>query len=134
MLMLTMLKRVTALFFILILAGHVWAGVCGCLEMRGHRTGKVSCCKKKKAQPTVRAKNCCDAVCTAPMGERSPRSQGEATVKVPAPVTAAVAKLIVSLDWKPRLARAALPLPETPEPRLSTHSPDIYLQNHAFLI
>ena len=134
MLMQSMLKRVTALFFILILAGHVWAGVCGCLEMRGHQAGKVSCCKKKKAKPAVRAKNCCDAVCTAPMGERSPRSPGEATVKVPAPVTAAVEKLIVSLGWKPRLARAPLAPEVAVSSRPLFHPPDIYLQNHAFLI
>lgn len=137
MLNLSMLRRIAALFFIFVLAGHVWAGVCGCLG-GGPSGGKsVSCCKKKKMKSAaVKAKNCCAAMCSARSGSRTPAAPAEAGVKISAPVLAAVEKLIGSLGWQPSPARRQMLAPPVRQSRAAPlfAPPDLYLQNHAFLI
>lgn len=56
----SMTKRFFSALFILILAGSVWAGVCGCAGGGG---AKMKCCKKSSAQKAMGKKRCCGSVC-----------------------------------------------------------------------
>jgi hypothetical protein len=129
-------KRLVPLFFIFVLAAQVWAGVCGCFEDEKNSHSKMSCCKRaKSAQASVSAKPCCDTACGESTENKSPRLPSDSGMKIPTPVLAAVEKLIVSFDLKPNYS----PLPKiskrgTVACSILTRPPDLYLQNHAFLI
>lgn len=56
----SMYRRIASALFILILAGSVWASVCGCGDSTGPR---MKCCKKSSAQKTMGKKQCCGTVC-----------------------------------------------------------------------
>ena len=130
-----MLKRLVALFFIFALAGQVLAGVCACLDGNGAGREKKSCCPLKKAKKSsVSKKNCCDANCVK-KSDSMPRSQSESPVKIPLMVRKAVEKFVVSLagglsstEFAPEPKRFLQTSPQLANP------PDLYLQNHAFLI
>lgn len=133
-----MLKRFAALLFVIALAGQVWAGVCLCLkggEDDAH-AAMMSCCKREKADTTVMsAKSCCDRPCGESDGNELPRSASDTSFKIPAPVLSAVEKLIAPLRRSPNFA-ARLPISKRSgdAPLQLSHPPDLYLQNHAFLI
>lgn len=130
-----MLQRLVALFFILALAGQVLASVCACLEEKSAGHAKMSCClRKKKTQPVMKKKSCCDAPCGETSGSL-PRSHTESPFKIPVIVRKAVEELIGAPV--PRMDREAF-VPEAGRvaeltPNLS-RTPIIYLKNHAFLI
>ena len=133
---LAMLKRLTALFFIFALAGQVLAGVCVCLDGKGAGKVKTSCCPLKKAKKnSVSKKTCCDSTCVK-KGENFPRSQSESPVKIPLMVRKAVEKFVASLDER-FVSTEFAPQPKgilQSSPRKPANPPDLYLQNHAFLI
>jgi hypothetical protein len=131
-----MLKRFAAFLFILALTGPVWAGVCFCLGGEEDAHAKMSCCKREKVEATsVSASACCDTPCGENGGSKMPRSQTDSSVKIPAPVLAAVEKFINSLNRRPNYA-APRPVPKRAgdAPLQLSHPPNLYLQNHAFLI
>ena len=129
-----MLKRLTALFFTLALAGQVMAGVCMCLDEKGGGKAKMSCClKKKSVRTSISKKSCCDSLC-GQTGNTLPRSHSESVVKIPVVVRKAVEKLIISLDARSKSAML-LPVLKTTENASPLFKPPIlYLKNHAFLI
>lgn len=139
-----MLKRLAALLFIFVLAAQVLAGVCVCLDGdagggKDDSHAKMSCCKRQKSvRASVSPTACCDAPCGAPAGNGNnlPRSQSESSVKIPAPVLAAVEKLIISLNFRPTRGNAQPLISKRAgeTPLKSAHPPNLYLQNHAFLI
>jgi hypothetical protein len=132
-----MLKRLFALVFIFVLGGQVWAGVCLCWqgsEEGGH--AKMSCCKKEKVQaPSISAKTSCDSPCGTPTNDRLPRSQSDASIKVPLPVLSAVEKFVNALPVRANFEAPPLISKRSGDlPLQLSHSPDLYLQNHSFLI
>lgn len=130
-----MLKRLTALFFILALAGQVLAGVCMCLDEKGGGKAKMSCCLKKKSiQNSISKKSCCDSLC-GQTSDTFPRSHSESGVKIPVVVRKAVEKLVISLDTRSKSAMFSpvLKTTENASPLLFK-PPILYLKNHAFLI
>lgn len=130
-----MLKKFAAFVFVIVLTGQVWAGVCICIGGEEDSHAKMSCCKKDKVEAnSIAAKSCCDSPCGESGRDKLPRSQTDSAVKIPAPVLAAVEKLINSLA-KPNYA-APLDIPKRAgdAPLRFSHPPDLYLQNHAFLI
>jgi hypothetical protein len=137
-----MLKRLAALLFIFVLAGQVLSGVCVCLEGIGDESdphAKMACCKREKSVGTsVSAVACCDAPCGSEGSDRSkfPGSQSESNVKIPAPVLAAVEKFINLLSGLPPnyASPPAIPKRAGKPPLRLSHPPNLYLQNHAFLI
>jgi len=131
-----MLKRTAAIFFILVVAGQAWAGVCGCLKSEvqaGH-----SCCKKKSKSetPSISPKGCCDQHCFWTATETNPRSQSDKAAtdlgtKIKAePIDRAV--------WAFRSVSVVPPAPSPPflnhRLRYSRPPDDLYLRNHSFLI
>ena len=64
-----MVKRLAAFLFILVIAGQVSAGVCGCVGGKGRSVH--SCCKRGKvAGDTIRNKGCCEAECIGRQSDR----------------------------------------------------------------
>jgi hypothetical protein len=126
-----MWKRFTALLFILMLGGQVWAGVCGCLENGAPR---MKCCKKKqKAEgDSMSRTQCCDSACGILAHDRLPRSQADAAFKLPVVADA----IRVAFDFRPRSAFRAAPVsrPNLAVPSRLSRPPDLYLRNHSFLI
>jgi hypothetical protein len=132
-----MLKRLFAILFIIALTGQVWAGVCLCLDTGEEDAhAKMSCCKREKAQANqVSARPCCDEPCGETNGNKLPFSPSESNNKIPAPVLNAIEKFINSFNRKPNYTAPLIISKRSGDRRLQlSHSPDFYLQNHAFLI
>lgn len=128
-----MLRRFAALFFILILGGQVWAGVCGCFD--NGRTPRMKCClkKSKEKRDTVSRTKCCDGPCGIPSSDRTTRSSAEAGIKLPA-----IAEVpAVRFEFLPPVRTNSRPMVvavSTKDPSRLSRPPDIYLRNHSFLI
>src|SRR5947209_20214456 len=77
-----MLKRLTAILFIFVMAGQISAGVCGCLG--GDSRPQHSCCERKKSVgDALRRKGCCDDNdCSIRQSERLPQDRTNATARV----------------------------------------------------
>jgi hypothetical protein len=133
-----MLKKFAALIFVFVLAGQVWASVCLCLEGIGGEdsNAKMSCCEREKFEAnSVSAKACCDAPCGENGSQKMPRSQADSSTKISAPVLSAVEKLVNSFNLQiGRKAFQPIPKRKGDVALQSANPPEIYLQNHAFLI
>jgi len=128
-----MLKRLTAIFFIFLIAGQVSAGVCGCLG-DGDRP-QHSCCKhERSASDALRRKGCCDNDCAMSQSERVPQDRTITAFKItskaiPEP---AIPKLenFVPVE-SPSFASSIAAV----DHRLKySRPPELYLRHHAFLI
>lgn len=126
-----MWKRLTALLFIIFLAGQVWAGVCGCMQsgMKG-----MACCKHKKAKgDSMRRTDCCDGPCGMRTSDRQPRVFGDVSVHVQPKASLPQAEI----DFRPRAAAPygfvfiAGPLRV---PAQLSRPPNLYLQYRSLLI
>jgi hypothetical protein len=128
-----MVKRLTAFLFILVIAGQVSAGVCGCIG--GESKPQHSCCKRaKKAVDSISKKSCCDTDCAARQSDRPVQDR-----------TASQAKLQSQTSDEPREALPftfertaiirAVPVTHFTNHRLKyARPPELYLRHHAFLI
>lgn len=67
-----MLKRISASLFIVLLAGQVWAGVCGCVS--DAKSG-MNCCKRSRSETKMRGRSCCGDSCGMKAQSNPPRSQ-----------------------------------------------------------
>ena len=128
-----MLKRLTAIFFIFLIAGQVSAGVCGCLSDVSQP--QHSCCRhKRSANDAVRRKGCCDNDCAMSQSERLPQDRTitsfEITSKAVAqPLTPKVENFTAVAV--PNMAFAVT----AGDHRLKySRPPELYLRHHAFLI
>jgi hypothetical protein len=130
-----MFKRFAVLFFILVVAGQAWAGICGCLNTQAQPSH--SCCKrsKKSSVTTVASKGCCDQDCSWSAGQRTPLSQSEnSAVDVSSKVKAQPLTRIV---WSLPILAVEQPVQAAPylNHRLRySRPPDLYLRHHSFLI
>lgn len=128
-----MVKRLTAFLFILVIAGQVSAGVCGCIG--GESKATHSCCKRaKKSADSIQKKSCCDADCAARQSDRPVQDR-----------TASQARLQSQAADKPRevhqftFERTAI-IRAVPVTRFTNHRlkyarpPELFLRHHAFLI
>lgn len=128
-----MVKRLTALFFIFLIAGQAYAGVCGCLS--GQSMPHHACCKRQKLKiDSMRATTCCDTDCILRQSEKLPQDKSQAVDKLkfqPIAEPSAVVQ-ISSLPVLVRMVPAALPKFDH---RLKfARPPDIVVLNCAFLI
>ena len=126
-----MWKRLTALLFILILGGQVWAGVCGCFDGGAPR---MKCCKRDKLKKdTISKKPCCDSVCGTPTNDLQSRFQSETAFKLPA-----IAEVpLIAFSFRPRTILFR-PQPVRANridwPAQFSRPPNLYIKNQSFLI
>lgn len=129
-----MLKRFTALLFVLTVAGNVWAGLCGCMDGSDHP--RSSCCDRPSAErDSVAAKPCCDEDCGETTLSITHRVQADGSLKLPLPkyfgetaVWASFSILefqtkIAAFDKKLHIWHAEIPRP-----------PNLYIHHSSFLI
>jgi hypothetical protein len=129
-----MLKRLTAILFIFIMAGQISVGVCGCLG--GDSRPPHSCCEHKKPyNDMMRRKGCCDDNdCAMRQSERLPQDRTNATAKITLKV--AVEPTMPKLEsFEPVTLRSFVLSTAAVDHRLKySRPPDLYLRHHAFLI
>jgi hypothetical protein len=131
-----MLKRLSALLFILAIAGQAFGGVCECLNRRA-AAPKHSCCKKSKVPAaSFSAKGCCETDCGPIANTGVVRSSSEnSTLNVAPKHTSEVAAQIV---WLPRSVAAASPTrpasPSIDKRHRFARPPDLFRLHHSFLI
>lgn len=128
-----MWKRLTALFFILILGGQVWAGVCGCFN--DGQTSRMKCClkKSKEKRDSVSRTKCCDGPCGLPSSDRTPRNSSDTGIKLP--VLAEIPE--VRFEFVPPTRTQSRPLlafSAVWDPSQLSRPPNLYLRHHSFLI
>lgn len=107
-----------------------------CFEGEQDSHSKMSCCKPDKSgkASVSRAMDCCEEACGEPTGG-IPGSTNFSSAQISAPILTAVENLIASLKLKPNLGSAILISKRAGDiPQLSIKPPELYLQNHAFLI
>jgi len=129
-----MLKRLTAILFIFIMAGQVSAGVCGCLG--GDSRPRHSCCERKKSVgDTLRRKGCCDDNdCSMRQSERLPQDRTNATARITLKI-AAEPTMPKLESFEPVALQSFVPSTTAVDHRLkNSRPPDLYLRYHAFLI
>jgi hypothetical protein len=129
-----MLKRLTAILFIFIMAGQISAAVCGCLG--GDSRPQHSCCEHKKSVgDTLRRKGCCDDNdCAMRQSERLPQDRTNATAKIT--LNIAVEPTIPELEsFEPVALKNFVPTSTILDHRPKySRPPELYLRYHAFLI
>ena len=129
----SMLKRLTAIFFIFLIAGQVSAAVCGCLG--GESQPQHSCCKhERSANDSLRQKGCCDNDCAMSQSERLPQDRTITSFKITSkavaePATPKLEKFVPITTLN--IARTISAIDQ----RLTySRPPELYLRHHAFLI
>jgi hypothetical protein len=131
-----MLKRFSALFFILAVAGQAFAGVCVCLDPQA-AAPKHSCCKRpKKASASVASKGCCETECGQISNQNATRNASENYSVRFAPRTGGE---VLSPTFWPPLKEAtfrpqALASPFLNDRHKFARPPDLYRRHHSFLI
>jgi len=129
-----MIRRFTALLFILMVAGTVWAGVCGCFT---GADGQVSsCCKRKVAdKDTVSAKPCCEEDCSTAGVVNIPRTQTETSIKISLPSDVLVVDQLATFVLDHTTVRRVEVTVSFVDKRLNLpRPPNLYLKHHSFLI
>src|SRR5690606_9889529 len=128
-----MLRRLTALVFVLFLAGNVWAGLCGCIDGGDHSAS--ACCKRERSEHTsISPKPCCGSECGQPAMSNVHRTKSESGVKVfgshiPAePVRSFVPMPLIGLEREP------LFVIQYPQDPLFPRPPDLFIKHSSFLI
>jgi hypothetical protein len=128
-----MVKRLVALLFILVIAGQVSAGVCGCIGNGGKQ--KHSCCKRKKVgADSLSRKGCCGTNC---MVRQSGRIVQDGTS--PAPEikfqTLRDTTPVIAIGFEPVALHRVVFLANFSNHRLRySRPPDLFLLHRAFLI
>jgi hypothetical protein len=133
---LTVFKRLVSISLALIFAVQLLAGICICLDDKENSHAKTSCCKSKNPDQTSVSNlmDCCKQACGKPTGN-IPGSTNTTSVQISAPILTAVENLIASLKPKPDFPSAILLSKRAGDlAQLSIKPPELYLQNHAFLI
>ncbi|MER3429692.1 MAG: hypothetical protein C4324_01380 [Blastocatellia bacterium] len=128
-----MLKRVAAIFFVLLIAGNAWAAVCGCID--GGNRKMPSCCKKQQeGRNSMAAKQCCGGDCFVQSGNSRSSVKSEPIVRLSAPQAAAQNELNIS----PAIFAPAV---SSRRPRTSSYRrphlpppPNLYIKHHSILI
>lgn len=127
-----MFKRTLSLLFVFLLAGQVWAGVCGCLGGTG---SEMKCCKRSTEQAKIGAKRCCGDICAEKSHTQAPRSQSEnhqtsVGVVQSASTTFSLPDFVLAKDGS---RRNDLKSTER-APALLARPPDLFLKHHSFRI
>jgi hypothetical protein len=128
-----MMKRLATFLFILVIAGQVSAGVCGCVG--GESKSKHSCCKRaKKAVDSIQKKSCCGSDCMARQSDRpvQDRRSPQARLQfqsVDEPLH------VPKFTFERTTADRAVLVNDFTNHRLKyARPPELYLRHHAFLI
>jgi len=128
-----MLKRLTAIFFVFLIAGQVSAGVCGCLC--GESEPRHSCClHQKSANDTVRQKGCCDNDCAMSQSERLPQDRTVTSFKLNSKAVAEPATPKLENFIRIVTQNAAVTIAAVDHRLKYSRPPELYLRHHAFLI
>lgn len=116
------------------IAGNVWAGVCGCFE--GANGQVSSCCKRKMSdKDTMSAKPCCEEDCSTAGVVNIPRTQTEMTVKIPLPADVLVVDQLAAFALDLTAVRRAEVTVPFVDKRLNLPPPtNLYLKHRSFLI
>jgi hypothetical protein len=128
-----MLKRLTAILFIFVMAGQISAGVCGCLG--GESRPQHSCCRHKlSTKDAIRQRGCCDNECAMQQSEKLPQDRTNATVKVSLKALIQPAALTLE-NFAPVKRQSVAPTVVATDHRLKySRPPELFLRHHAFLI
>ena len=128
-----MLKRLTAIFFVFVIAGQVSAGVCGCVG--GENKARHSCCKRDKtAGDSIRSKGCCDADCMVRQSDRpvQDRTAPQAQLQFQ---TADEPLEVLKFTFERAPVYRTVSVNDFTNHRLKyARPPELYLRHHAFLI
>jgi len=129
-----MLKRLTALVFMFVLAAQISGGVCGCLG--GVSEDTHSCCKREKsAIDSMQSKACCDSNCTVTQSERVSQDRTQAAAKLNFSQAAEPATAFERTPFRPLIAPETVTISHYTDNRLKySRPPALYLRHHAFLI
>jgi hypothetical protein len=131
--LLAMVKRLAAFLFVLVIAGQVSAGVCGCIG--GESKSKHSCCKRaKKTVDSIQKKSCCGVDCMARQSDRPVQDrrapQGGLQFQ-----SADEPQEVIRFTFERIAVRQTVPLNFFTNHRLKyERPPELYLRHHAFLI
>jgi hypothetical protein len=95
----------------------------------------MKCClkKQKSSSDSLSRTKCCDGPCGLPSDERAPRSVAEAFVRLPLILQIPE----VRFDYRPQVAGFTAPVVLKEHLRIQSRfsrPPNLYLQNHSFLI
>ena len=127
-----MLRRLIAVFFVLALAGQIYAGVCGCVG--GKSESAHACCKPKTAiENSMQGKTCCETACVMSRSENVVPDRVESFAKIslqvvqPESIVPAF-EFISVLDRKPPSHQLAFHDSEPLSP------PALYVRLHTFRI
>ena len=126
-----MLKYLTTLLIIFVLAGQSLAGEFACDKSANHGAAEMACCKQaKSATGSPAAMLCCQTVCgeetSGPLGLQSEAS----TSQHPVPAPAIIADLVISSH--PIFAGCLFS--KSAGALLNPSPPALYLHNSSFLI
>lgn len=115
------------------IAGNVWAGVCGCFDGADHQD---PCCKRElNAKDSFSAKPCCDEACVTSDSANIPRTQSDSTIKVPVPSESAALTALSNFVFDQfRDRRAEISVPFVDKRLNLPRPPHLYLRHHSFLI
>lgn len=127
-----MLKRLSALVFVLAVAGQASAGVCNC---PGFSTKKThSCCKPVDSKvPVISTKGCCDPDCNVFGTQTADRSRIQASLKLTPIATGVVIEIPRMLSsayvglWQP----VVFPIDQRFE---LARPPNLFILHHSFRI
>ncbi|MBV6495104.1 MAG: hypothetical protein DYH05_07840 [Acidobacteria bacterium ACB1] len=127
-----MLRRLSAILFILALAGQIYAGVCGC--MGGESEAAHACCKPKTAvENSMQGKACCETVCAMSHSENTVPDRLETIAKIT--FQASEPPTVPTFAFAPR---SVVRTSNTPTRVLldaaHVRPPELYLRHRAFLI
>jgi len=128
-----MLKKLTAIFFIFLIAGQVSAGICGCVV--DNSQPQHSCCKAQKASAdALRRKGCCDNDCAMSRSERLTQDRAGVAFKFSSKAIAQPATPKFE-SFAPVAAQTIASASTAIDHRLKySRPPELYLRHHAFLI
>ena len=128
-----MLKRLTAILFIFLVAGQVSAGICGCVV--DNTQPQHSCCKRQKASADVlRQKGCCENDCAMSQSERLPQDRAGVAFKISSKAIAQPATPKLESFTPVAAQTIALAAIATDHHLKYSWPPELYLRHHAFLI
>jgi hypothetical protein len=131
-----MFRRIATISLVLIIVSQLLAGICICFDGKENSHAKMSCCKSKNPDQTSISSvmGCCKQSCGEPSGS-IPGSTNLTSLQISVPVLTAVENLLASIKPKPNFASAVLISKRAGDiAQLSIKPPELYLQNHAFLI
>lgn len=127
-----MLRRLIAVFFVLALAGQIYAGVCGCVG--GKSELEHACCKPKTAvENSMQGKACCETICAMSQSENTVPDRLETLAKITLQVVEPES-IVPTFEFSSVIDRKPLSQPSNFHDAEPLRPSALYLRLHAFRI